>query len=116
MIETVGPRLTATSGPAAAVPNGQPGEKIVHRPPTRVLPAEPVDRMAPTGPRPAFKHTYLEQAAAYWPDEPDPPVTRIDHEPPVAEPAPPPEARAAEEGLTALRTDGAQDPLVDIRR
>jgi hypothetical protein len=100
MIESFGPRQTATSGPAATLQNGQPGDKVVHRSPTRVLPAEPVDKSAQTGPRPYFGHTYLEQVAAYWPNEPEPPVTRVAYE------VPEPEVRDAT----------VEDRTVDIRR
>lgn len=114
MIESFGTRPTATSGPAAGVSNGQQGEKIVHRPVTRVLPPEPVDRTAQTGPRPAFKHTYLEWAAAQWPNEPDRPVTYVDYDAPESRPEP--EAHAVEEGLAAIRQEETPDPMVDIRR
>jgi hypothetical protein len=99
MIEAFGSRPTATSGLAASAPNGQSGDRIVHRPPTRVLPAEPVEKAAQTGPKPYFEHTYLERVAAYWPFEPEPPVTRIAYD------IPGPQARG----------DG-DDPSVDIRR
>ncbi len=116
MIESFGPRPTATSGLAAALQNGQADEKIVHRPPTKVLPAERVDRTAQTGPRPTFKLTYLEQAAAFWPDEPDPPVTRIDYDMPEKSPSPAPEPRA-EDILAAVQPEsGGAEPSVDIRR
>jgi hypothetical protein len=115
MIDILGPRPTALSGPAASATNAEQGEKIVHRPPTRVLPVEQVDRNAPAGPRPAFKHTYLEQAAAFWPNEPDPPATRIDYDLPEETPAPAPEPVADE--ARAVRADGAPaGPTVDIMR
>ena len=116
MIESFGPRPTATSGPAASLQNGQSGEKIFHRPPTRVLPAEPVDRTAPTGPRPAFKHTYLEQAAAFWPDEPDPPVPRIAHDVPEKAPSPTPAPRAEDTRAAVRPESGETEPSVDLRR
>ena len=126
MIEPLGSRLTAQSGPPVSVPTGQPGEKVVDRPAHKVLPAERVPSNGPTGPRPAFQHTYLEQIAALWPEEPEPPVTVIDYEGEHHENAPEPqatpeartpEAKAPEHRLAHLRVeDPAPQPTVDIRR
>ena len=123
MIDSFGPRPTVPSGPAASLPAVQAGEKVVHRPERIVLPTETVDRAAPTGPRPTFQHTYLEQLAAYWPDEPEPPVTYIDYgaddgrasaQQPVD--AASPEVSAAEAGVRVVGTDDAEArPTVDVR-
>jgi hypothetical protein len=59
-----------------------------------------VDKTAQTGPRPYFSHTYLERVAAYWPNEPEPPATRVEYEIPAPE----------------VRDSTAEDPMVDIRR
>jgi hypothetical protein len=113
MIESYGPRPAVPAGAAASLP-AQAEEKIVHRPPTKVLPAERVDRNAPTGPRPAFEHTWLQRAAALWPEEPAPST--------VPAPAPdqtdvPPQTQAARETIELLRQSGdGPPPAVDIRR
>ena len=125
MIESFGPRPVVPSGPAASLPAMQAGEKVVHRPEKKVLPTEKVDRTAQTGPRPAFQHTYLEQLAAFWPEEPDPPVSHVDYEqlqeePPRGEPrversnAPAPEGALAEKPAAVLPADDAE-PTVDVR-
>lgn len=113
MIESLGPRPAVPSGAAASLP-AQAEEKIVHRPPTKVLPAERVDKNAPTGPRPAFEHTYLQRAAAFWPREPDPPATDL----PASEDADvPAETQAARESIEVLRQSAeTEPPAVDIRR
>jgi hypothetical protein len=119
MMEPFGPRQIAPSGPAASLPAMQAGEKIVHRPERKVLPTEKVERTAQTGPRPAFQHTYLEQLAAFWPQEPDPPVTQVAHKDPGRDmPPEDPSARAPEptgERTLTLPADAAK-PTVDIRR
>jgi hypothetical protein len=98
MIEFYAPRPTGTSGPAAALRSGHSDDKVIHRPQTAVLPAEPVEKSAQTGPRPSFRHTYLERVAAFWPYDPEPPVTHVDYE--IPEPV----------------THGPEEPTVDIRR
>lgn len=118
MTDTLGPRPITPGGSAASLAAMQAGEKLVHRPEKKVVPAERIDRSAQTGPRPAFRHTYLQQLAAFWPQEPDPPVTHVDYDADAAQPdrragAP---VESHEEGLAALRTDGdATQPAVDIR-
>ena len=125
MIESFGPRPVVPSGPAASLPAMQAGEKIVHRPEKKVLPTEKVDRTAQTGPRPAFQQTYLEQLAAFWPEEPDPPVTHVDYDQLQEEPrqgevgvervdTPPAKGEPAEKAAAALPTADAE-PTVDIR-
>jgi hypothetical protein len=98
----------------------QAGEKVVHRPERKVLPTERVERTAQTGPRPAFQQTYLEQLSALWPEEPEPPVTRIEYqersrgaEPRAAEQEPVRES-APERAMTT--PSDTAEPTVDIRR
>jgi hypothetical protein len=113
MIESFGPRPAVPAGAAASLP-AQAEEKIVHRPLTKVLPAERIDRNAPTGPRPAFEHTWLQRAAAVWPEEPDPPAADVS-EPEDTEATP--ETQAARASIELLRRSGEeQPPVVDIRR
>ena len=125
MIESFGPRPVVPSGPAASLPAMQAGEKVVHRPEKKVLPTEKVDRTAQTGPKPAFQHTYLEQLAALWPEEPDPPVSHVDYEQLQEEPrhgapggegvdTPAAEGAPAEKPAAALPDDEAE-PTVDVR-
>ncbi len=107
MIESFSQRPAVHGGPAATPPDPA-REKIVHRPSTRVNAIEEVDKYAQVGPRPAFRLTYLERAAAFWPEDPDSPVTRVTYgearkERPVME-----EAR----NLTSENTP----PKIDIRR
>ena len=114
MIESFGPRQTVLNGHAAALPAMQAGEKVVHRPQTKVIPTEQVDRNAPTGPRPTFQHTYLQRLSALWPNEPNPPATEVAYE---REEAAPPEARPADEPPAIFREESAEpQPSVDIRR
>ena len=115
MLDSFGPRQIAPSGPAASLPAMQAGEKVVHRPEKKVLPAEKVDRTAPSGPRPAFQHTYLEQVAAFWPEEPDPPVTQIDYAVSDEEPAASAAPRGEDTFALALLEETPPAPTVDIR-
>ena len=106
MIDSFGPRPTASGGHAASNANVVPGEKIVHRPAKKVLPSESVDRNAPTGPKPYFQHTYLERIAAFWPDLPDPGPLEIDV---------PARDEGAPARLAAAPGDDPAPPTVDIR-
>lgn len=121
MLDSFGPRQIAPSGPAASLPAMQAGEKVVHRPEKKVLPVEKADRAAQTGPRPSFELTYLQQLAAIWPEEPDPPVTNVDHDSAGGDAAPSgaAEARPAQPGTNpaavALPAD-TPEPTIDIRR
>ena len=108
MIESYGQRLAALVGSVAATPPDPSREKIVHRPATRVNALEEVDKNAQTGPRPTFRVTYLERAAAFWPEEPDAPVTDLPLEP-QAQPE-----RGAAGSLSGEWQDA--NPTVDVRR
>jgi hypothetical protein len=115
MMEPFGPRVIVPSGPAASLPAMQAGEKVVHRPEKKLLPAERVERTAQTGPRPAFQQTYLEQMAAFWPEEPEPPASQVDYDA-AGDGAAPSPAPPTENGFAAVRfEDLTAEPLVDIR-
>lgn len=117
MIESIGPRPIAPNGPASIVTAIDTGEKVVHRPDNKVLAAEKIDKNAPTGPRPAFQHTYLEKVAALWPEDPDKREGEEAAEPDTAANTPEHKAEAAESGMTVLRKDAeAVKPIVDLRR
>lgn len=117
MIESIGPRPIAPNGPASIVTAIDTGEKVVHRPDTKVLAAEKIDKNAPTGPRPTFQHTYLEKVAALWPEDPDKPEGEEAMGPETETGAPERKATAAETGMTALRKDAeTAEPTVDLRR